>query len=83
MIQSILDSLEKNRTLKIRVKPSSPKTEIREYDKNKDSWKINVSAIPEKNKANIAIIKFFKKKYKKDIKIISGLTSRDKTIKVL
>ena len=83
MIQSIINSLGENKIFKIRVKPFSPKTEIIGYDENKGSWKINVSAIPQKNKANIEIIKFFKTKYKKDIKIIYGLTSKDKIIKVL
>jgi uncharacterized protein len=70
-------------TLKLLVKPNSPKTEVLGYDEPKKALKIALHAQPEKGKANLELIKFFKKEFKKDIKIISGLTSKEKLIKIL
>lgn len=73
-------SFIKNGSLKIIVRPNSPKTEISGF--LGDSLKLDVHAIPEKNKANIEIIKFFHKMLKKDVKIISGITSKRKVLRI-
>lgn len=67
--------------LKIRVKTGAPRTEILGLEG--DILRISVKARPEKGKANAEIIKFFKKKFKKDVEIVKGLKSRDKLIKIL
>ena len=68
---------------KVIVKSNMPKTEIIGFDHEKNVYKMNVHGQPEKGKANLEIIKFFKKEYKKNIKIISGFTSREKMLKIL
>jgi len=78
----IEDYLTSN-SLKILVKPNSKKTEIIGWDKEKNALKINVNAHPEKGEANIEIVKFFKKIYKKDVRIKSGLTSKTKILEIL
>lgn len=72
----------KNNKLKIIVKTNSPKTEITEFDKAKQALKLNIHAQPEKGKANLEIKKFFKKKFKLDIEIISGFKNREKLLRV-
>ena len=72
----------KNNTLKILVKANSSKTEIKGYDANRKALRVNVKALPEKGKANAEIVKFFSKMLKKRIKISSGLSSREKTLRV-
>lgn len=72
----------KNNKLSIIVKPNSKKNEVIGWDKDRKALKINISAEPENNKANVEIIKFFSKLFKKDIKIISGLTSKKKVLKI-
>ena len=70
--------------IKVKVLPSASKTEL----KNKledDTYKIAVSAPPEKGKANKELIKFLAKEFKlkkEKIKIISGANSRLKIIKL-
>jgi hypothetical protein len=67
--------------IKIKVKPSSSKTEFDE----KESV-VYVKARPENNKANIELIKTLSKYYKvssSNIKILKGLTSRDKVIEII
>ncbi len=64
--------------LRIKVTPNSKKTEIKG---EKDGLLlVNIAAPPEKNKANLEVIKFFSKKYKQEVKIKKGLTSREKTL---
>ena len=70
----------KNNILKIIVKPNSNKNEIIDYDNNKKAIKLNIKAPADKNKANKEIIKFFTKLLKKDVKIKTGLTSKEKLL---
>ena len=42
-----------------------------------------LKAQPEDNKANKALIKFFKDNYNQRIRIVSGLKSREKVIEIL
>ena len=68
---------------KILVRTNASQTEITGFDKEKEAYRMNVHAQPEKGKANLEIVKYFKKRYKKDVKIISGKTSKQKLIKIL
>ncbi len=65
--------------IKIKVKTNQPKTEIVEKDK---IWKVNVKAKPENNKANLEIIKFFSKLFKKKVKIVNGLKNKEKLLEI-
>ena len=67
--------------LKISVKTNSPKTKISDYDTENKLVKLDVHAQPEKGKANAEIIKFFTRLTKKKVEIISGKTSKRKTLK--
>ena len=69
-------------TIDIIVKPNSPKTEIRVFDSEKGAYSIDVKAHPEKGEANKEIVKYFTKLLKKDVKIISGLKSRRKILRI-
>ena len=77
-----LESLKIKGTFKIIVKPNSSKSELVSYDAEKDVYRINIKARPEDNKANIEVIRFLKKLMKKDVRIISGLKSREKVIRI-
>lgn len=66
--------------IKIIVKPNSNKNKIISYDRDKNELKIEISAPAEDNKANIEIIKFFRKLTGKNVRIKSGLTSKKKLI---
>ncbi len=73
--------------IRVKVIPQSNKNEIIDYTNDKDgiTLKIKIKATPEKNKANIELIKFLSKELnasKEEIKIISGLRSRTKLIKI-
>lgn len=77
----------KEEYIRVKLKPQSPKTELTQIieDENGKTLKINVKAAPEKNKANIELIKFLSKETGTEtekIKIISGATQRTKLIKI-
>lgn len=67
----------------LKVKPNAKKTEFLGFDIEINSYRLNIKEIPDDNKANIAIIKFFKKKFGLNVKIKGGNTSRNKLIEVL
>ena len=69
-------------SFKIIVKPNSPKNRIICFDKEKDAYRVEIKAKPEANKANIEIVKFFSKLTKKDVKIVRGLHSKEKILKI-
>ena len=72
-----------NNFLSIIVKTNSNETKITCYDENKKALKLNVASLPIEGKANIEIIKFFKKEYKMNVEIKSGKTSKEKLLKII
>ncbi|MBW3001637.1 DUF167 domain-containing protein [Candidatus Woesearchaeota archaeon] len=77
-----LEKYINNNSLKILVKPNAKKNEILGYDENRKAVKVAIAAQAEKGKANIEVIKFFSKLLGKPIKIKSGLTSKEKLLKI-
>ncbi len=69
-------------TVKIIVKPNSSKNKIVGFDKEKQAYRIEIKAKPEANKANIEVVKFFTKLTKKDVKIVKGLHSKEKVLRI-
>ena len=76
-----VSSYIKDSSLKIIVKPNSGKNEILGYISEKHAVKVAIKAPPEDNKANIEVIKFFNRLTKRQTRIISGLTSKEKLLK--
>lgn len=74
--------MELNGKITIIVKANSPKSEITGFDEEKKAYKVNIKAVPEKGKANAEVIKFFKKLTKKEVRILSGLKSREKVLEI-
>ena len=64
----------------VRVKPNSGKEEIEKISEGE--YKVSLKSAAVDNKANIELIKIFKKYLGKDIRIIKGLKSRNKMIEV-
>lgn len=70
-------------TLSIIVKPNSNENKIISFDENKKALKVLIKAPAENNKANIEVIKYFSKLTGKNIKIIKGLKSKNKMLKLI
>lgn len=68
--------------IRIMVKTNAGKNEILDFDKEKNAYKVLVKAPPIENKANKEIIKLFHKKYKKPVRIISGLKGKEKLLEI-
>jgi uncharacterized protein (TIGR00251 family) len=65
------------------ISPNAKKNEIEGINKWRKRIIIKIKAQPTEGKANKEIIKFLKKTFNKDIEIVSGLTSSQKTILVV
>lgn len=63
--------------IKIKVKSNQPKNDIIFKD---DYYEVFVKERPEKGKANLEIINMFKKKFKKNVRIVSGFTNKEKIL---
>ena len=66
--------------VKILVKANANKTEILGWDEDKQAFRVAVSAPAQDNKANLEIVKFFSKLVGQRVKIVSGLTSKEKVL---
>jgi uncharacterized protein (TIGR00251 family) len=69
-----------NNFLKLKVIPNSSKTELIEEN---NLLKLYLKAVPDKNKANLELIKFFKKNYNLKVEIKSGMKSREKVLRIV
>ena len=76
-----MNEISEKSSVNILVKTNCKKTLIKDYDKEKDVYLVDVSKEPENNKANFEIIKLFSKLTKKKVKIIKGSKSNKKTLK--
>lgn len=62
------------------VKPNARKSEI--ISSEGSTYRVAVAAPAEKGKANVELVKFLSKHTGKDVRIISGLTSKKKIVKL-
>ncbi len=82
MEKSEIEKYIKNGKLAIVAKPNSSKTEIIGYDENKKALRVSIAALPDKDKANKEVVKFFSKLLKKKVLIFSGTKSREKILEI-
>ena len=75
---TIISIITTKNELKVHVTPSAKKNEIIRWEES--VLYVNINAHPEKGKANLELCKFLKKLTKKQARVKSGQSSRDKTI---
>ncbi|MFH1683021.1 MAG: DUF167 family protein [Candidatus Woesearchaeota archaeon] len=75
--------MEFSSSFKLIVKTNMPKTELGGYNEERKAYLMNVHAAPKDGKANLEIVKFFKREFGKDVSIARGLTSKQKIIKII
>ncbi len=66
--------------VRVKVNPGAPRTEIKGVDEWRGALEVNVSKPPRGGRANRELIRFLKELTEADIELISGETSREKTI---
>lgn len=66
--------------IKIRVRPNSKKQDIEKIGESE--YKVSLKEKAEDNKANIELLKFLRKQFGKEAKIIKGLKSKNKIVKI-
>ena len=70
--------------IRVKVIPKSSKTELAGYLAD-GTWKVKVAAVPEKGKANLALIEFLAERLgvaRSRVHIVAGETSPHKRIRV-
>lgn len=72
-----------NTKFKVIVKTNSRKSEITEYNKDTNTYKISLKAKPIEGEANKELIKFLRKEFNAQHRIISGFRSKEKLIETL
>jgi len=65
--------------IKVKVKPNSKKQGIKKIN---DVFLISLKEKPEDNKANLELLKIFKKKFGKKARIVKGLKSKNKILEL-
>ena len=68
--------------LRLRV---SPGARTKSIDRHGDGWKVRVAAVPERGKANEAVIEFLAQRLElpeASIELVSGHSSRDKIVEL-
>jgi uncharacterized protein (TIGR00251 family) len=68
--------------LRLRV---SPGARTKSIDRHGDGWKVRVAAVPERGKANQAVIEFLAQRLElpeESIELVSGHSSRDKIVEL-
>ncbi len=72
------------KTIAVKVRVGAPKTHIKGIMAD-GTYKIDVAAVPEDNKANLELIRFLAKEFdvaKSDIEILSGQTNSKKILRI-
>ncbi len=72
----------KQGVIKVILKPNSPKNKIKGFDSERNAYRIDIKSPAQDNKANLELIKFLSKSLNKKIKILRGLKSKEKLIKI-
>lgn len=67
------------RKIKIKVRPNSTEQKI---ENKKDFYFVNLKSRPESNKANLELVNLLQRYFKKEVKMKSGFTSRNKIVEV-
>ena len=70
----------KDNLIRIKVTTNASKTELVEEN---EQLKLYLKAVPDKNKANQELIKFFKKEFNLKVEIKSGMKNRNKVLKIV
>jgi len=66
--------------IKVKLHPSSSQEKIERI--SKDTYEVWLKEKPVDNKANVKLLKILKKHFKRKVKIIKGLKSKNKVIEI-
>jgi uncharacterized protein (TIGR00251 family) len=82
MVNVNLNDYVRGGTLKVLARPGKKKDSIVGLDPERKAVIIELKAVAQDNKANIRLIKFLTRELKREVRIKSGLTSKEKVLSV-
>jgi len=65
--------------IEVKVKPASGKQDIKKIN---GKYIVSLKQKTEDNKANIELLKFLKKKFKREVRLVKGLKSKNKIVEI-
>ncbi|MBI4739462.1 YggU family protein [Candidatus Woesearchaeota archaeon] len=77
-----ISSFVSNDRLRVIVKPNAKQNEVMSWDESRKALRIAIAAVPEKDRANVELLKFLKKLTGKKCTLFSGHKSREKLIEL-
>ncbi|AEF96275.1 DUF167 family protein [Methanotorris igneus] len=80
MVEKIIKETKEGILIDIDVTPNAKKNEIGSINEWRNRLEVKIKAMAKDGKANKEIVKLFKNIFKKDVEIVSGLTSPQKTL---
>ena len=69
--------------INIIVKPNAKESKVLGFDSEKKAYIVHAKAAPVDNKANLEVIKVLHKHFKKQARIVHGMSSREKVVELL
>lgn len=68
--------------IKVLVKTRAGKSEVLGFDNEKNAYRVSVKAMPEHGEANLEVMKLLRKHFKLPARIVSGFTSKEKSVEL-
>lgn len=76
----LIDKHLQNNQFHLKAIPNSSRNELIEEN---GILKLHLQAVPDKNKANLELVRFFKKELGLRVEIVRGMKSREKILRIL
>lgn len=66
--------------VRVLVKTDAAETKMMGFDEERKVWRVEVAAPAVENRANVELLKFFSRFVKKPVRVVSGLSSKEKIL---
>jgi hypothetical protein len=72
----------KDGRLSVIVTPNTKKTAVLAWDEARQALRVSVEAPPERNRANVELVKFLSRLFGKRVELVAGATGRRKILRL-
>lgn len=83
MLKRMLLEKAESGMLKVEIKPNADRDEVLGWVPEREAFKVSIKAPPKEGRANMELVKFLSRLLGKEVRIVSGHTSKRKVLKVL
>jgi uncharacterized protein (TIGR00251 family) len=83
MLRELLLEKARSGTIRVEIKADAGRNEVLGWMPEKEAFKVSIKAPPKEGRANTELVRFLSKILGKEVRIVSGHTSKRKVLKVL